>query len=150
MTDNKQIVRAAFEALEQSDPEPLIRLMGDDCDWVIEGHQTRFSRRVAGKAAVEGELLRPLFETFATPYRFTIGEIIAEGDRVVVTGRGQVRTRWGKDYDNHYCFVIRMADGRMREIREYLDTALVEAVFGGSREPAVESVNPGTASSAAP
>jgi len=126
---NKQLVRAAFEAMGRSNIGPLIDLMTDDFAWIIEG-KSKFSNRFDGKAAVEGELLRPLFETFATPYHFEIEEIIAEGERVVVLGRGQVRTKWGKDYDNHYCFVIRMAEGRMVELCEYLDTALVEAVFG--------------------
>ena len=133
--DNKQLVTAAFEAMGRSDIAPLVALMTDDFAWIIEG-KSRFSRRFDGKAAVEWELLRPLFDMFATPYRFTIDEVIAEGDRVVILGRGQVRTNWGKDYDNHYCFVVRMAGGRMVELSEYLDTALVETVFGGSRQSA--------------
>ena len=56
---------------------------------------------------------------------------------MVVLGRGAVRTKWGKDYNNSYCFVIRMAGGHMVELREYLDTALVESVFGGAREPGI-------------
>jgi uncharacterized protein len=74
-----------------------------------------------------------LFETFATPYRFVIEEVIAEGERVVVLGRGQVTTKAGKDYNNSYCFVLRIADGRLLELREHLDTALVESVFGEPR-----------------
>lgn len=126
---NRQLIRTAFEAMGQSNIGPLVDLMADDFAWIIEG-KSKFSNRFDGKAVVEEKLLRPLFNTFATPYRFEIEEIIAEGERVVVLGRGQVRTKWGKDYDNHYCFVIRMAGGRMVELREYLDTALVEKVFG--------------------
>lgn len=29
--------------------------------------------------------------------------------------------------NNSYCFVIRMKDGKMVELREYMDTALAEA-----------------------
>ena len=130
--ENKRVLTDAFEAMGRSDIGPLVDLMTDDFAWIVEG-KSKFSSRFNGKAAVEQKLLRPLFDTFATPYRFEIDEIIAEGDRVVVLGRGQVRTKWGKDYDNHYCFVIRMTDGRMVELREYLDTALVESVFGGDR-----------------
>jgi ketosteroid isomerase-like protein len=131
--ENKRLVAHAFEAMGRSDIAPLVDLMTDDFAWIVEG-KSKFSRRFDGKSEVEEALLRPLFDTFATPYRFEIEEIIAEGDRVVVLGRGQVRTKWGKDYDNHYCFVIRMANNRMVELREYLDTALVEAVFGKDRE----------------
>jgi ketosteroid isomerase-like protein len=126
---NRQLVRDAFEAMGRSDVRPLTELMTDDFDWIIEG-QSRFSRRYEGKEAVKRDLLDVLFQAFATPYRFTIDEIIAEGDRVVVLGRGEVRTKAGKDYNNSYCFVLRLTEGRLVELREYLDTALVEAVFG--------------------
>ena len=128
---NKQLVRAAFEALGRSDARPLYELMRDDFAWIIEG-QSRFSRRYEGKQAVKRDLLTPLFEAFATPYRFTIDEIIAEGDRVVVRGRREVQTRAGKDYNNSYCFVLRLEGGKLVEMREYLDTALVERVFGSA------------------
>jgi ketosteroid isomerase-like protein len=126
---NKQLVRTAFEALGQSDARPLYELMRDDFAWIIEG-QSRFSRRYEGKQAVKRELLDVLFQAFATPYRFTIDEIIAEADTVVLRGRGEVRMKSGQDYNHSYCFVLRLEDGRLVELREYLDTALVERVFG--------------------
>jgi uncharacterized protein len=128
---NKQLVRDAFEAMGRSDIRPLVHMMTDDFAWIIEG-QSRFSRSHEGKEAVKRDLLQPLFEAFATPYRFTIDEIIAEADRVVVRGRGEVRTKAGKDYNNSYCFVLRLEDGQLVELREYLDTALVERVFGAA------------------
>ncbi|HET9354123.1 MAG TPA: nuclear transport factor 2 family protein [Sphingomicrobium sp.] len=131
MESNKQLVRTAFEAMGRSDIGPLYALMTDDFAWAIEG-QTRFSRRFEGKDKVKRQLLDPLFDAFATPYRFTIDEMIGEGDRIVVLGRGEVRTKTGMDYNNSYCFVLRMADGRLVELREYLDTALVERVFGAT------------------
>jgi ketosteroid isomerase-like protein len=128
---NKQLVRAAFEALGQSDIRPLYELMRDDFVWIIEG-QSRFSHTYEGKEVVKRDLLDLLFQAFATPYRFTIDDIIAEGDRVVVRGRGEVRTKAGKDYNNSYCFVLRLEEGQLVELREYLDTALVERVFGAA------------------
>lgn len=129
---NKQLVRDAFEAMGRSDIRPLYELMRDDFAWIIEG-QSRFSRSYEGKEAVKRDLLTPLFEAFATPYRFTIDETIAEGDLVVVRGRGEVRTKAGKDYNNSYCFVLRLEGGKLAELREYLDTALVERVFGSGQ-----------------
>ena len=131
LVSNKQLVRDAFEGLGRSDIRPLVELMHDDFVWKIEG-QSRFSRRYEGKATVKRELLDFLFQAFATPYRFMIDEIIGDGDRVVVLGRGEVRTKAGMDYNNSYCFVLRLVDGKLVELREYLDTALVERVFGST------------------
>jgi ketosteroid isomerase-like protein len=36
----------------------------------------------------------------------------------------------GKPYENNYCFVIRMRNGKMVEIEEYCDTELVTSALG--------------------
>lgn len=69
--------------------------------------------------------MKPLFSQFADKYTNTAHRIIAEDDYVVVECRGHVTTKTGKPYNNQYCYVIRLADGKMRELTEYLDTALV-------------------------
>ena len=43
--------------------------------------------------------------------------------------RGEVITKTGKPYNNTYCFVIRMRDGKMVELTEYFDTELVTAAL---------------------
>jgi ketosteroid isomerase-like protein len=55
---------------------------------------------------------------------------IAEGDYVVVEARGDNVTKAGLRYDNQYCIVWRIEDGRIKEIKEYCDSALVERVLG--------------------
>lgn len=130
--DNKQLLRAAFDGLAKADATAFLDLMADDFVWIVEG-QSKWSTRFDGKEAVQRDLVAPLFANFATPYRNFAEEIIAEGDRVVVLCRGEVTTTGGDDYHNSYCFVIRMRDGKMVELREYMDTALAERVLG---EPA--------------
>ena len=125
-TENKRIIAQAFEGLARADARAFIDAMADDFTWIITG-QCRFSRRYEGKNAVRNELVSALFANFATDYRNFADEIIAEGDRVVVLARGEVKTVRGEDYNNSYCFVIRMRDGKMVELREYMDTALAEA-----------------------
>lgn len=44
---------------------------------------------------------------------------------MVVQARGQSTTRAGIPYNNEYCFVYLMEDGRIKEVTEYLDTELV-------------------------
>ena len=126
--DNKRIIREAFDGLARADARAFIDAMADDFTWIIEG-RSKWSRRYEGKAVVQNELIPPLFANFATDYRNQAEEIIAEGDRVVVLARGEVQTVRGEDYNNSYCFVIRMRDGKMVELREYMDTALAERVL---------------------
>jgi hypothetical protein len=55
---------------------------------------------------------------------------VAEGDQVVVEFEGEGRTKDGRDCNNRYCSVFRIANGRITHIREYLDTDLTRSVFG--------------------
>ncbi len=126
--DNKRAVRHAFDGLAEADATAFLELMADDFSWIIEG-RSKWSMRFDGKEAVQRKLIPPLFANFATPYRNFAEEIIAEDDRVVVLCRGEVKTVAGEDYNNRYCFVIRMRSGKMVELREYMDTALAEAVL---------------------
>lgn len=121
---NKAIVTAIYEAMAEGDGRPFVAAMAEDFSWIIEGSNS-WSRAWHGRDAVRRELLKPLFDQFATPYRARAERIIAEGDTVVVLAKGEVTTKSGKPYNNSYCFVIRLAGGKMIELREYLDTELV-------------------------
>jgi ketosteroid isomerase-like protein len=124
--DNKRIIAEVFDGLSRADGRAFFDAMADDIVWIIEG-QCRFSRRYEGKAAIRNELSPALFANFATEYRNHADAIIAEDDRVVVLARGEVKTVRGEDYNNNYCFVLTMKDGKIVELREYMDTALAEA-----------------------
>ena len=121
---NKAIVAAIYQAMAEGDGRPFVDAMAEDFTWIIEGTNS-WSRSWRGRDTVRRELLRPLFDQFATPYRARAERIIAEDDTVVVLAKGEVTTKTGKPYNNSYCFVIRLADGKMIELREYLDTELV-------------------------
>jgi len=126
--ENKAIVTAIYDAMAQGDGRPLNAAMAEDFTWILEGSGP-WSRTWHGRDAVRRDLLKPLFAQFATPYHCRADRIIAEGDTVVVLAKGEVRTTAGKPYNNSYCFVIRMRDGEMIELREYLDTELVAEVL---------------------
>jgi len=126
--DNKQLMQAVFAELERGNGRPFIDAMADDFCWDIPG-TSAWSRRFEGKRAVREQLFKPLFAQFATPYTNRALRFIAEDDHVVVECRGSVQTVRGEAYNNSYCYVCRFEGGRLRELTEYMDTALAEAVL---------------------
>jgi len=126
--DNKQLMQAVFAELERGNGRPFIDAMADDFCWDIPG-TSAWSRRFEGKRAVREQLFKPLFAQFATPYTNRALRFIAEDDHVVVECRGSVQTVRGEAYNNSYCYVCRLEGGRLRELTEYMDTALAEAVL---------------------
>ena len=124
-SQNKRILQEAFAALESGDGKPFVDCMADDFAWTVMG-TTPWSRTYSGKAAVQRELMAPLFSQFAERYTNRAIRFIAEDDYVVVQCQGRVTTKSGHAYNNDYCYICRFSDGRMVALTEYLDTALVE------------------------
>jgi uncharacterized protein len=125
---HKELIQAAFDALAQGRTQPFADAMAEDFSWTISGHGP-WGRTWRGKQQVRAGLMAPLFAQFADTYRNRATRIVAEGNVVVVECRGEVTTKAGRRYDNHYCYVIEMRDGRMHALTEYMDTALAEAVL---------------------
>ena len=126
---NKQLLQSIFSELAKSNSKPFVDAMADDFRWTISG-TTKWSRSYDGKQAVLTELLGPLRTTLDGKITTTAHRFIAEGDHVVVEARGRNVTKAGAPYNNTYCFVFRLAGGKLREVTEYLDTELVTAALG--------------------
>ena len=133
--ENKALVETIMEARSRRDPAPFFAAMADDFVWRIIG-TTAWSGEYAGKAEVRERLLKPLYAQFTAPTRITPTRILADGDHVVVECHGDATTVSGERYANTYCMVMRLADGQLRELTEYMDTALVERVLKPPRLPA--------------
>ena len=126
--ENKALVQSIMEARARRDPEPFRAAMAEDFVWRIMG-SSAWSGTYSGKAEVLERVTRPLFAQFTAPTRITATRILADEDYVVVQCEGDATTLSGVQYANSYCFVIRVADGKLRELTEYMDTALVDRVL---------------------
>ena len=125
----KQLIEYIFSEISTGNSRPFVDHLADDVRWTVMG-TTKWSKTYEGKPAVFAGILQPLQEQLDGPYKATAHRFVAEGDLVVVEARGCAVTKTGAPYDNNYCFVYRVVDGKIREITEYMDTALVTAVLG--------------------
>ena len=132
--ENKQLMQSIFSELSKGNSKPFVEHLAGDVRWTITG-TTKWSKTFQGKQDVLTDLLEPLRSQFAVPYKATAHRIIADGEHVVVEGRGCVTTKAGLPYNNAYCWVYRIAEGKIKEITEYLDTELVTAALGQPGEP---------------
>ena len=130
--ENKQLMRHIFSELSRGNSRPFVEIMAEDFRWTVTG-ATPWSKTYEGKRAVLAELLGQLRSRFDAPVRVRAHRLIAEDDYVVVEARGENNvTKGGTPYNNTYCFVFRLADGRLREVTEYMDTALVLTALAGA------------------
>ena len=76
------------------------------------------------------DLLGPLFSQLVAGISSQIERLTAESDIVVAQTSGTAETLDGTPYNNTYCQVIRIRDGKIADVKEYMDTALIDSVFG--------------------
>jgi uncharacterized protein len=131
--ENKKLMEEIFAGLANRNGTLLIERMADDFRWINIG-TNKWSGTFDGKAAVLRDLLAPLRTKLVERSRTVAHRFIAEGDYVIVEARGDNVTKAGQRYNHEYCFVFRLSEGQIREVKEYSDTALIDAVLGDPRE----------------
>ena len=127
--ENKDIVRSFYEAGNRGDMDTCFALIADDIVWTNVGSMS-LSGTFRGKAELMENLLGPLFGQLEAGISSTIDDLIAEGDKVVALTSGTATTKDGRPYNNSYCQVIRIENGKFAEVTEYMDTALAASIFG--------------------
>ena len=132
-SENKKLMEEIFAGLANRNGTLLIERMSEDFRWINIG-TNKWSGTFDGKQAVLRDLLAPLRARLVERSRTVAHRFIAEGDYVIVEARGDNVTTARKQYNNEYCFVFRLSDGKITEVKEYADTALVDAVLGDPKE----------------
>jgi ketosteroid isomerase-like protein len=130
--DAKQVVQRYLDALLAGDIDAIRDSFATDATWTIFGDLP-----IAGPwrgrdvivddflTKVGGELFEPGSQSFEFP------TLIGEGDTVALEWRVRARTAAGDDYDNVYCGIFTVRDGRIAEVREYLDSShAAKKLFG--------------------
>ena len=127
--ENKEIVQHIYEEVSKGNHQVFIDSVTDDFTFTLIG-TTPFSGTYKGIQEMFEKSIGPVMSAIKTQPRLIIDKLIAEGDYVVVVDHGEGGvTKEGKDYNNTYCNVIRLQDGKIAEVTEYCDTALVNAVL---------------------
>jgi len=129
--ENKRLMQNIFAELAQGNSRPLVESMADSFRWTVTG-SPKWSRTYEGKQAVLTELFATLRSRMAERIKTRAERFIAEDDLVAIEARGDNTTKTGKPYNNRYCFVFRLSDGKLQEVTEYMDTLLVVAALGDS------------------
>ncbi len=132
MPDNKAVVAQFYALSNAGEIDLCFELLSDDLTWTDIG-TTCFAGTYRGKQAVMEQLLGPLFGQLQGGIRMEIDDMIMEGNKVVAEGRGFALTQSGDAYNNSYCQIFTLRNGKICAVTEYCDTALVNQVLGKSQ-----------------
>ena len=129
-TANKQLLRHVYAEISKGNVQPLLDSLADDVEWTIIG-STALSGTSRGKQEVVDKLLKPIRARLADgPIVFQPERFIAEGEYVVMQAQGRATALSGKPYNNTYCIVCRIVDGKVKEMVDYIDTELITSALG--------------------
>ena len=126
---NKKLVQQVYTDSANRSGTTFADNLAEDAVWIVTG-QYSWSNEFRGRDAIQNGLMGHFRSFFTVRPRTVAFNFIAEGDHVVVEARGDNVTKAGLRYDNQYCMVWRIENGKIKQIKEYCDSTLVERVLG--------------------
>ena len=122
---NKQIAIKFFEALSSGSEAYLDFYNDDSIIWTAGDNAiggTRTKKEIITFA-------QGILEAFPNGIEFKITGITAENERVAVEVQGDAIHISGKPYNNFYHFLLKIKDGKIIELKEYMDTQLAAKIL---------------------
>jgi ketosteroid isomerase-like protein len=124
--ENKEIARDLIEALGRADKARVLDLYAEDFELWTAG--TLPFSGVHSLDEAEG-LMDGILDAFPDGLRFRIRSMTAEDDRVAVEAESEGVHASGRPYRNQYHFLMVIRDGKVRQLKEYLDTMHAQEVL---------------------
>jgi len=135
----KDFVLRAWKTFGTGDPTRIEALFTADAEWrapagnaaarILGGHH------LVGRERIVAFLTEEFPTVFGTEVSSDVEAVVAEGDTVVLQTRLRSLLPNGRRYDNAYCFLVTLRDGRIHRIREHLDTHRGLLAFGLVDDP---------------
>ncbi|NQV20311.1 MAG: nuclear transport factor 2 family protein [Rhodospirillales bacterium] len=129
--ETRAVAQAFFDGLASGDVAGAFSAIDPNVEYTLTG-TTELSGTYHGLKDVQEKLLGPLSTMLESDLKLTAHEFIVDGDRVAVRASGEAQGKYGP-YNNSYCFLLRIGNGKITHLQEFLDTALVETSLSGKK-----------------
>jgi hypothetical protein len=129
---NKAIVIKFFDALNRG-----------DVDFIVDTYAADGCVQTMGNTLISGIFSREqiaasaggIFEVFPQGLEFVVIDMIAEGDKVAVEATSEGKHISGQIYSNDYHFLFEFHNGKLLQLKEYMDTERVTDVLCAGQRP---------------
>ena len=125
--NNKEIAIKFFEALSSGSEAYLDFYNDDSVIWTAGDNDiggTRTKKEII-------DFAQGILAAFPTGISFNITGITAENERVAVEVSGEAIHSSGEAYNNQYHFLLTIKNGKILELKEYMDTQLAAKILLG-------------------
>lgn len=126
---NKKLASEFFDRFSAGDIAGALDTMTDDATWWIAGKPEQLpAAGVYGKEKI-ARLFYNMAGQLKDGLKMTVKSSIAEGDKVALEVESYGELQNGRIYNQQYHMLITIRDGKISEVREYLDTQHVFATW---------------------
>ena len=125
--ENKDITIKFFKALS-SGSETYLNYYNDDAIIWTAGDNSIGGTRTKQEIV---DFAQGILSAFPDGIKFNITGITAENERVAVEVSGEAIHASGKNYNNKYHFLLKIKNGKILELKEYMDTQLAAKILLG-------------------
>jgi uncharacterized protein len=127
---NERLVRTFFETLSSGDLEGLRPMLHEDATWTVMATGIPGAGEKRGRNVIIDEFLAPVRGIFEDgDPKVHVVNLISKGPLVAVETRGVGRLKSGKPYNNVYSWMIEIEAGKLRALREYMDSYYVSTLM---------------------
>lgn len=127
--ENKRTVDDFFQRFSDGDVAGALSLLDGAVTWRAMGRDGGLPMSGEMDKEAIGALITTVRGAFPAGMKLTPTGWTAEGERVAVEMESYGEMANGKVYNNFYHFLATVSDGRIRSLREYMDTLHAKAVF---------------------
>ena len=114
--ENKKLMEEIFAGVARGERTLFVESLADDVTMRVTGHYS-WSQTFKGKEALLRDLYGYLGTLLAEGRRTIPHRFIADGDHVVMEAVGEMKTKAGVPYNNDYCLIYRLKDGKIVEVK---------------------------------
>jgi ketosteroid isomerase-like protein len=124
---NKRAVSEAWKAFASRDPQRIRAAFTDNAEWLAPkdnatGVALDFTDHMIGADVIVRFLAEEFPKLFVSDVSVQFAHMYCDGDTVILEERMQATLANGRHYDNDYCFIFELREGRIARVREYMDT----------------------------
>lgn len=130
--ESRALVMSAWEAFASRDEAKIAEKFAEDAEWIAPtGNATAraldYTHHMKGRSAIARFIATDMRRLFVD-VNLDFKGFFADGPHVVVEECMTAKLANGADYVLDYCFIFFCRDGRITQVREYMDT------LGGERQ----------------
>jgi uncharacterized protein len=127
----KEMIRSTWQLLlVKGDLEGALRNFADDVEWWVCGSLPGIAGIKKGKQGIRDWFSGGSSGIFPEGLNTEVRYSHVDGDTVVAEMHNYGKVSNGRTYDNYYCFVFELSNGKIRRVREYVDSYTVQQAMG--------------------